>query len=169
MFKNDELTINISNWYSCTLIIFVYKCSENINIHMRVWKAMYVCVCVCVTTLRVYAPIKQQQQQWFFFLFSFLVFFFLVFNGQFCDVTKVTSIPKKKKEKLKKGPNSPTSPTTKVLFLKKKDKGVLPQYWLPNRTYHKSLVFQKFFFSPQSLANLGPFISHEKSFKQVEI
>jgi hypothetical protein len=38
----------------------------------------------------------------------------------------VTIIPKKKKEKQKKGPNSPTSPTTKVLFFKKKEKGVLP-------------------------------------------
>jgi hypothetical protein len=52
--------------------------------------------------------------------------FFGVFNGQFCDVTKVTIIPKKKKEKQKKGPNLPTSPTTKVLFFKKKEKGVLP-------------------------------------------
>jgi hypothetical protein len=59
-----------------------------------------------------------------FSLFSFLVFYFLcVFNGQFCDVTKVTIIPKKKKEKQKKGPNSPTSPTTKVLFFKKEGKG----------------------------------------------
>jgi hypothetical protein len=66
-------------------------------------------------------------EQWFFFLFFFLVFyFFCVFNGQFCDVTKVTIIPKKKKEELKKGPNSPTSPTMKVLFLKKKEKVVLP-------------------------------------------
>jgi hypothetical protein len=57
-----------------------------------------------------------------FSLFSFLVFYFLcVFNGQFCDVTKVTIIPKKKTEK--KGPNSPTSPTTKVLFFKKEGKG----------------------------------------------
>jgi hypothetical protein len=38
----------------------------------------------------------------------------------------VTIIPKKKKEKQKKGPNSPTSPTMKVLFFKKKEKGVLP-------------------------------------------
>ncbi len=166
MFKNDELTINISNWYCCTLIIFVYKCSENINIHMRVWKAMY--VCVCVTTLRVYAPIKQQQQHWFFSFFLSLLFFFCVFNGQFCDVTKVTIIPKKKKEKQKKGPNSPTSPTTKVFFKKKKEKGVLPYYWLPNRIYHKSLVFQKLFF-PTKSSQFGTFIFHEKSFKQVEI
>jgi hypothetical protein len=60
-----------------------------------------------------------------FSFFSFLVFYFLcVFNGQFCDVTKVTIIPKKKKEKQKKkGPNSPTSLTTKILFFKKEGKG----------------------------------------------
>jgi hypothetical protein len=35
-------------------------------------------------------------------------------------------------------------------FLKKEEKGVLPYYWLPNRTYHKSLVFYKLFFSTKS-------------------
>jgi hypothetical protein len=62
-----------------------------------------------------------------FFPFFFpWLFIFGVFNGQFCDVTKATIIPKKKKEKQKKRPNSPTSPTTKVLFFKMKEKGVLP-------------------------------------------
>jgi len=59
----------------------------------------------------------------------------LVFDGQFCDVTKVTIIPKKQKRE----PNSPTLPNMKIF--KKKKKGVLPNSWLPNRTYHKSLVF----------------------------
>jgi hypothetical protein len=46
-----------------------------------------------------------------------------VFNGQFCDVIKVTIIPEKKKEELKKGPNSLTSPTMKVFILKQEGKG----------------------------------------------
>jgi hypothetical protein len=65
----------------------------------------------------------------------FFPFFFFVFDGQFCDVTKVTIIPKKQK----KEPNLPTLPNMKVE--KEKKKGVLPYSWLPNRTYHKSLVF----------------------------
>jgi hypothetical protein len=70
----------------------------------------------------------------------------------------VTIIPKKKKEKQKKGPNSPTSPTTKVFLKKKKEKGVLPYYWLPNRITIKVWCFINFFF-PQSLANLGHLFS----------
>jgi hypothetical protein len=35
-------------------------------------------------------------------------------------------------------------------FFLKKEKWVLPYYWLPNRTYHKSLVFYKLFFSTKS-------------------
>jgi hypothetical protein len=53
---------------------------------------------------------------------------------------KWPSSPKKKKEKQKKG----------AKFAKEKEKGVLPYYWLPNRTYHKSLVFYKLFFSTKS-------------------
>ncbi len=76
---------------------------------------------------------------------------------------KWPSSPKKKKEKQKKGAKF-ANITNYESFFFKKEKGVLPYYWLPNRTYHKSLVFYKLFF-PQSLANLGPFIFHEKSFK----
>jgi hypothetical protein len=47
--------------------------------------------------------------------FPFL--FFFVFDGQFCDVTKVTIIPKKQK----KEPNLPTLPNMKVE--KRKEKG----------------------------------------------
>jgi len=56
--------------------------------------------------------------------------------ANFCDVTKVTIIPKKQKTE----PNLPTLPNMKV-EKKRKEKGVLPYSWLPNRTYHKSLVF----------------------------
>jgi len=47
----------------------------------------------------------------------FPFFFFLVFDSQFCDDTKVTIIPKK----LKKEPNLPTLPNMKVE--KRKEKG----------------------------------------------
>jgi hypothetical protein len=58
-----------------------------------------------------------------FFLFSFLAFFLCVFNGQFCDVTKVTIIPKKKKEKQKNGAKFGNITNYESFFKKKKGKG----------------------------------------------
>jgi len=49
---------------------------------------------------------------------AFFYKFFFVFDGQFCDVTKVTIIPKKQKRE----PNLPTLPNMKVE--KRKEKGV---------------------------------------------
>jgi hypothetical protein len=66
--------------------------------------------------------------------------------GNFGLSPKWPSSPKKKKEKQKKGAKF-ANITNYESSLKKKEKGVLPYYWLPNRTYHKSLVFYKLFFS----------------------
>jgi hypothetical protein len=76
----------------------------------------------------------------FSFFWSFYLFYFFIL------VFSVIIIILYTKNKGTKFPNI----TNYESFFLKEEKGVLPYYWLPNRTYHKSLEFYKLFFSTKS-------------------